>query len=99
MTINVVTCRLVDQPREQIAQFERQRGVERHQRFVKQQKVGLDRQGAGERRATGEAKRQLPRKMLGVPGKTQAFQQRLDLRPARPRRRDLDVVRDAPPGQ
>ena len=37
VTIKCRHMRLVDQPREQIAQFERERGVERHQRFVEQQ--------------------------------------------------------------
>ena len=59
VTSSVVTRTAVHQFGKLVAQPRGQRGVERHERLVEQEKIGLDREGARQRHPAGQPERKL----------------------------------------
>ena len=72
VTISVVMCFSSISAAIFSRRFSRKRGVERDERFVEQQQIGLHRKRARERHASREAQRQFAGKMRGVLGEARA---------------------------
>ena len=77
--MSVVTCRLVTSAREFLLQALRERRVQRDERLVEHQEIGLDREGARQRHAARQAERQFAREMVAVLGKAERGEQRVEV--------------------
>ena len=100
MTSSVITARLSTRVGDLLAQPRGERVVERGERFVENEEIGIDGKGAGERDAAGEAERQLAGEMAAMGaqfqnGRTglQAWLHRIE------RRGKPHIVLDRAPGQ
>ena len=98
VTMRVVVLALQDERQQLFAQPRRERGVERDERLVEEEKIGLDREGPGDRHAAGQPQRQFAGKMIEMSRKTQGSGDFGEIVLARCANK-TQVLRDAAPGQ